>query len=315
MTIEQAKQIAIADYLASFGIFPTRQQNNSLWYLSPFRQEAEPSFKVNPHLNRWIDFGTDEKGDIINLAMKMQGTDSVAYTLHHMSEQSSVIVPNSFSFRKQDSIESFRNIMVKPLGNPALLQYLEGRNIPASLAGRYCEEVYYQCKGKTYFAIAFRNEKGGYETNNPYFKGCISPKAETVIGNGKDTCCVFEGFIDLLSYFVLKLRHANNDWSILKERDYIVLNSVSNTSKAMEHLGKYAQIYCYLDNDTGGAKATEEIRRQYGLKVSDQSVNYRGYKDVSDFLCGKKLAQSTNQVQEAKQVSPPVKKKSRGFRM
>lgn len=112
----------------------------------------------------------------------MQGTDSVAYTLHHMNEQSPSITPNSFSFRKQDSVESFQNIMVKPLGNPALLQSLD----PTSLAGRYCEEVYYQCKGKTYFAIAFRNEKGGYGTNNPYFKGCISPKAETVIGNGKD---------------------------------------------------------------------------------------------------------------------------------
>lgn len=51
MTIQEAKQIRIADYLQSLGYTPIKQQGNSLWYKSPLRVEAEASFKVNTELN------------------------------------------------------------------------------------------------------------------------------------------------------------------------------------------------------------------------------------------------------------------------
>ena len=41
MTIQEAKQISIADYLQSLGYMPVKQQGESLWYKSPFRQETE----------------------------------------------------------------------------------------------------------------------------------------------------------------------------------------------------------------------------------------------------------------------------------
>ena len=46
MDIQTAKQIRIADYLHSLGIFlPSKQQGVNLWYKSPLREEAEASFK------------------------------------------------------------------------------------------------------------------------------------------------------------------------------------------------------------------------------------------------------------------------------
>jgi hypothetical protein len=195
------------------------------------------------------------------------------------------------------------DIVLKPLANTALIQYLNERLIPNDLVPQYFKEVYYTCKGKSYFAIAFPNEWGGYDTQNKYFKGCIAPKAITIIDNGKSSCCVFEGFIDFLSYLVLKLRH-NPDQSIFKEKDYFILNSVSNTSKLLDRLEKYERIYCYLDNDQAGIHSTNEIRKRYGSKLSDQSIHYKEYKDVNDFLCGKKLLEkvspSTNALPENK---------------
>lgn len=47
MTTEEAKKIRIADYLHSLGYSPVKQQGVNLWYKSPFREENEPSFKVN----------------------------------------------------------------------------------------------------------------------------------------------------------------------------------------------------------------------------------------------------------------------------
>ena len=57
MTIQEAKQIRIADYLQSLGYTPVKRQDSSLWYKSPLREEAEASFKVNTELNQWYDFG------------------------------------------------------------------------------------------------------------------------------------------------------------------------------------------------------------------------------------------------------------------
>ena len=56
MNIQEAKAIRLADYLQSIGYSPVKQQGNSLWYKSPFRQETEASFKVNTGLNQWFDF-------------------------------------------------------------------------------------------------------------------------------------------------------------------------------------------------------------------------------------------------------------------
>ena len=55
MTTQEAKKIHIADYLQSLGYSPVKQQGKSLWYKSPFREEAEASFKVNTELNQWYD--------------------------------------------------------------------------------------------------------------------------------------------------------------------------------------------------------------------------------------------------------------------
>ena len=57
MTIEEAKNIRLADYLHSLGYAPVKQQGVNLWYKSPFREETEASFKVNTEINKWYDFG------------------------------------------------------------------------------------------------------------------------------------------------------------------------------------------------------------------------------------------------------------------
>lgn len=302
--------IAPKAWIEGIGITPVRVQGNSLWYLSPLRTESEPSFKVNQSHNEWYDFGLGKGGDIVSLAIQLHGTDSVAYALNAIKSNTSNLKPLSFSFRQQESFDSFENITTKPLGNATLLQFLAERQIPASLAGQACQEVYYKHNGKAYFTIAFGNEQGGYELRNKYFKGCFAPKSVTAIDNGATSCCLFEGFMDYLSYKVLKQR--NN--LTLNDRDYFILNSTNNTPKLLDRLTKYERIYCYLDNDETGMRTTIDIQQRYGVKVSDQSVHYRDFKDLNDYLCGKRLTQSAELAQQTKQTEPP-KKKSRGFRM
>lgn len=51
MNTNEAKRIRIEEYLHTLGYNPVRRQGDSLWYKSPFRDEQEPSFKVNMERN------------------------------------------------------------------------------------------------------------------------------------------------------------------------------------------------------------------------------------------------------------------------
>ncbi len=320
MNTNEAKQIRIEEYLHTLGYNPVRRQGDSLWYKSPFRDEQEPSFKVNMERNLWYDFGAGRGGNIIALARELYASDSLPYLLERIAEQAPSVRPVSFSFGGQPlSKPSFQQLEVVPLSSPALLSYLRQREINTELAKRECRKVRYLTGGKPYFAVGFPNRSGGYEIRNKFFKGCIAPKDITHIRQTEpgETCCLFEGFMDYLSF--LTLRQAGHpDRPALDGQDYIVLNSVSNLSKALRLLGNYERIHCFLDNDRAGLEALREIQREYGSRVRDASPVYSGYKDLNDYLNGKKLSQQVNPVQQAKQVQwvqQPGKKKGKGIGM
>lgn len=320
MNTNEAKRIRIEEYLHSLGYSPARQQGGSLWYKSPFRDECEPSFKVNTERNLWYDFGAGRGGNIIALAQELYASDSLPYLLERIAEQAPNVRPVSFSFGGQPfSKPSFRQLEVAPLSSPALFSYLRQRGINTELAKRECYEVRYQTDGKPYFAVGFPNRSGGYEIRNKFFKGCIAPKDITHIRQTEpgETCCLFEGFMDYLSFLTLR-QERHPDRPALNGQDYIVLNSVSNLSKALRPLGDYERIHCFLDNDRAGLEALREIQREYGSRVRDASPVYSGYKDLNDYLNGKKLSQQVNPVQQAKQVQwvqQPGKKKGKGIGM
>ena len=98
MTIEEAKNIRLADYLHSLGYAPVRQQGANLWYKSPFREETDPSFKVNTEINKWYDFGLGQGGNIIALASELYCSVNVPYLLKLIAEQTPHIRPVSFFY-------------------------------------------------------------------------------------------------------------------------------------------------------------------------------------------------------------------------
>lgn len=56
-----------------------------LWYLSPLRPEAAPSFHINTERNIWYDIGdgSSQSGTVIDFALRYYQTNSVAEALHH----------------------------------------------------------------------------------------------------------------------------------------------------------------------------------------------------------------------------------------
>ena len=322
MDIQTAKQISIAEYLHSLGYSPVRRQGDNLWYKSPLREETEASFKVNTERNLWYDFATGKGGNIIALAAELYASDHVPYLLEMIARQAPHVRPVSFSFGGQTlSQPSFRQLEVMPLSSPALFSYLRERGINTELAKRECREVHYLTDGKPYFAVGFPNRSGGYEIRNKLFKGCIAPKDITHIRQEqpKETCYLFEGFMDYLSFLTLRLERCP-DRPELDGQDYIVLNSTSNLSKAIRPLGGYGRIHCFLDNDKAGMEAVQELREEYGLRIRDASHIYGGYNDLNDFLRGKQNGQSEHQQQKpepekSQQKTEQPERKGKGIRM
>ncbi|MEO6682818.1 MAG: toprim domain-containing protein [Ginsengibacter sp.] len=170
------------------------------------------------------------------------------------------------SILKEESICSF-----------ALLRYLKERRIPLDIAARFCKEVRYGLNQKEYYGIGFKNDGGGYEIRNPYFKTSSSPKGITTIQNNAQQAIVFEGFFDFLSFMSL---NKNQDPI---ENDFVILNSVSFFEKARLFMEKHLSVRLYLDRDETGNKFSK-----YGLsisnKYSDESNLYKHHKDFNNWL-------------------------------
>ena len=310
MTIQEAKQISIADYLQSLGYSPVKQQGESLWYKSPFRQETEASFKVNTNRNLWFDYGLGKGGNIIALAQELYFSDHVPYLLRKIAEQAPHVRPVSFSFHQHASELSFQQLEVGELIHLALLRYLQERGIDTTLAKPECKELHFIHNGKPYFAIGFPNVAGGFEVRNQFFKGCIAPKDISHIrqlGEPREKCLVFEGMTDYLSFLTLRKRNCPT-MPNLDGQDYVILNSTANVPKAIDVLHGYRRIHCLLDNDEAGRKAYQELAIEFDGRIRDFSHNYHGHKDLNDFLCGKRQNLTVN--------PPPqniVKPKKKGF--
>ena len=295
------KHIPIVRLLDHLGYRPVRQGANrsQLMYHSPLREDRVPSFSVSVKKNLWTDLGLGKGGNVIDLAIALNGNCTFLHAAKWLEEQyrefSSEHSLSVDDWRERFSVVEnpkraseceFRNLEVMPLTHTALLSYILKRGISIDIAKRYCKEVHYTVYNKNYFGLCFENILGGMEIRNPFYKGCYGSKAPSLLPVAKDRktrcCLVFEGFMDFLSY--LQLQRIGNDTIVLDQAyDCLVLNSTAITAKALPFLKPYESICCYLDNDDAGAKATEQIRQGHRF-VRDYSIRYRNYKDLNAYL-------------------------------
>ena len=302
MNIDQIKKIKLQDFLATIDCKPVKQYGVNLMYLSPLRTEKHASFKVNTELNLWYDFGIGRGGNIIDLAELLYNSSDVSYLIHQIERNAPGCVSVSLPTAKPNTPQnSFENLQVLSISHPALIKYLGERGIDIEIARIVCKELHFDTRGKHYFGIGFPNIAGGYEIRNPFFKGGITPKDISLFHNeeSKQSCFVFEGFIDFLSFMML--RRKENDG--LKRQDYLVLNSVSNIHKALEPLSHYENIQCFLDNDEAGRKAYQALLMGLKVPVIDSSGLYADCKDLNEFLC-----------RQNRLLQKPVREQQRGLK-
>lgn len=293
LSVSEAKEIDIVHFLADLGYEPSKIRNNDYWYFSPLRDEKTPSFKVNRKLNRWYDHGLGKGGNLVDFAILYHGC-TVSELLQNLSGNLSLQKPSiQQSITRPEPENQIKILGDFILSSTALLRYLQQRRIPIDIADRYCREVRYELNGKVYYGIGFKNDLGGFEIRNPYFKASSSPKGITTIENSAGEVIVFEGFTDFLSF---KATHQQDP----EDRfDFVVLNSVSFFETARPFLEKHNTIRLYLDRDATGQNCS-----RYALSLSskykDESSLYQNHKDFNDWIVNFGKPQRKHQKQQLK---------------
>jgi len=277
----------IREYLAGLNIYPVKERGYYGMYHSPFREDNNASMKVDYDKNLWVDYGSNEGGTLIDLVMLIENCSNgraMQLLEQHLSETP------SFSFQGNNSQNGERTeteqkptiqiIGVAEITSPALIDYLRERKVNLDIAKLHCKEISYSVNSKPYFAIGFPNDTGGYELRSKYFKGCTS-KDVTSLRTGQDSCQLFEGFMDYLSFLTMK------NWRC-SPVDVIVLNSLANLPKITNILTGYKSVALFLDNDEAGKRAVQNLR-SVCKEVIDQSVHYANHKDLNDYLCNRSV--------------------------
>ncbi|WP_091155630.1 toprim domain-containing protein [Mucilaginibacter pineti] len=288
LSLDEIRQLDMVDYLASLGFEPAKPSRNGVdyYYLSPLRNEADASFHVNRSKNKWYDHGDGKGGNLIDFGLlyfnctigELKEKFGGNLSFHQPTDMSFVANKNSDKVANKIIIKGDRPIWSYPLKN-----YLHERMVPVSVAEQFCCEVSYEIEGRSFYAIGFKNDAGGYELRNKIVKQSSAPKDITTINNGAKTVQVFEGFFDFLTYKSMRPQEPS------ASSNFVILNSAAFFERARPFMEQHETIGLWLDNDTTGIAYTK-----YALSLDksyrDESGLYSKYKDLNDWLTKKELA-------------------------
>lgn len=292
-TKNRVKDTDIVGWLALQGYHPSYWRGDVAWYKSPLRNERTPSFAVLTRQNKWVDYGGDgHRHDIIDLVREMYGVDFIGAV--------AILANGNFSLSRYEPITyeetkteyvAYENIRELPIRTDNLCRYLAGRGItvvPRKEDIPQLSELHFNRQGgREQWHIGWRNDTGGYcirRATDDKAATCkkfnIGQTDITTIRHGSDTCYLFEGFMDYLSFAVMNPPKAS-------ATDAIVLNSVSNKHLAVDAVqaNAYTSVGLLLDRDDRGDKATEYIMSNLStVDTKDWRHRIKHGKDVNDEL-------------------------------
>ena len=301
------KRYPIVEYLERKGVKPVRRTAAYALYCSPLREETHPSFKVDTEKNLWIDYGEGRGGSIIDLCIRMEGC-TLSEAIRRLGQKASLDAAYGLSKEKSD-IDTSPVTPWQPSGARKLIEVSDTlpSHLEAYLADKRCIDlnrarpflkcICYEVRGRHYQAIGFANLSGGYELrDNKTFKGTIAPKDITPIFTDRtEPVCIFEGFMDFLSFLSMKEEITNH---------CLVINSVSNVARTIRYLNDrhLTNIRAFLDNDEAGRRAVQDFIKA-GFHVEDMNIHYKDFKDLNDFHVSRVREQQKRKAQEQTHIS------------
>jgi len=297
MNCNQFNRISLEEVLLSLGHLPTKQNEKEAWYLNPFANESQASFKLDKKLNLWYLFSEGIGGNNTDFMMKYHNS-SVKEVLEWAEKQ------NFSSFQLQSKLEkksqhNYEIEEIRELQNENLKEYLHSRGL-SQIIYQLVKEIHFRLEGKKLYAIGFKNRLGGWELRNSFYKGSLLKKDISVINLSNDNpslkkrnVVVFEGFMDALSFVEMKWFYTG---------DILVMNSIALLNTTKEQLKNYSEINLFLDNDKAGERCRDEILKSFPT-ARDLSSIYAKYKDLNEYLQHGIQTEKEEQNRQEKQIT------------
>lgn len=212
-----------------------------------FLSQRTGSIAVNDRGNVWYDHSSGMGGDVIEAAQVFENL-TFFQSIHRLSGSAPKGIISTI--KRTQAAPKIEIESIREISHPALIDYVKSRGLEPEEITDFAKEVHWRNKGKSYFAVGFPNESGGWVLRSSIFKGNILEGGISIQILGKPKRIkVFEGWFDLLSY--LKISGATNFKAI-------VLNSTANLTfrLMLDILKENENVELYLDNDSTGENYT-----------------------------------------------------------
>ncbi|OSZ82569.1 hypothetical protein CAP35_04690 [Chitinophagaceae bacterium IBVUCB1] len=295
MDITYAKTIPLQKIFAVWGITPKPIRNGLDLYACPFNDEQLSNLVVNPTTNTWFDPMTGQTGNGIALVCRYLQSEGVNHTVMDAMRwlrnmvgypYTTIELPQDMpDYKSMDACFVIRDIA--HVSDPTLIRYLEQRGIPFHVARHKLKQVRVRNKqtGKSFIAIGFVNEDGGYAIRNPTIKAHIDIRTISFI-RGKipkpDGVHIFKDSYDYLSIVIMRNGR-------LFEEDSIILNSMDCLQDMTAYIRNYGYVYlrAWLGNDEQGKTYTALLQSfctTENLRFETANNSYSDFKDLNDKL-------------------------------
>lgn len=279
MNIEQINKISLTELLSELGCMPIKKRRNTVYFNSPFYNDNKNSFEVDIVKNVWHDRGLNKGGDVISFGRLWHKSNNVEKVIDEFEKYEHLIIGHELSVKPIPKHDADEMIMIScnRLCNHALLSYLRSRGIDINEAKIFAKEIIYRIEEKNYVALAFKTIYGGYLLHNPYFKGFLGKDGLSILHHEtigvQDTCCIFETYMDFLSYKTLESNgHKLMDTPV--PCDYILLHTADYLHNCLQRLVSYKEIHLYLHHSLSGHTMKDTIYGLYKDKTIDESFRY-----------------------------------------
>ena len=274
-----AARVDLYNYMSTRGYKPVRENSRKAYYLSPKRNESNPSFEVDKINNRWSDRGeSGAYGSIIDFVVWMDECS--------LLEAAQKIVGDGElkQYHKPDIIDvdqkAIEVVEVRDLiSNETLITYCEKiRKVPIKVVNEYCSEVTFQFATRRYMrhiGIGLKNDSGGWSIRNTWAKMNTRPSyISTVNFTETPECLLFEGFFDWLSYVVLYG---------VPPHTAVILNSLIFITMIVDYLQGLDKVHLWIDNDSPADDQVEYLL-SHNVEVEDHRFEFDPYKDLNERL-------------------------------
>jgi twinkle protein len=283
--IAQVKaSVRISEYAEQkMGLVPTKRGMYQDWFLCPLHKETTASFHIRFKENDFRCFGCGKGGDVIDLEMAATGETNARVAAERILAEYGV----------QPEPVKVRPILITSAGPEPLpirkagaeldqmLDWLEGRGISASVAGR--NPIYPSGKNGIEFRYINEGEVVNRQTRTLSAKGFRFETGKPVIPFGLDDCegqrevVIVEGVMDKLA-----VEEATGRTSVL------AMPSATPSSECYElacaACADAKRVIVAVDNDEAGAKLRDELVRRLGTHRCAVVDWLDGYKDANDVL-------------------------------